>query len=128
LFIDDSKLHDGITDLIREFQRSKQEHQNECLQKVDDTITIAPIDCDTAKYPALQQFAVPLVNTTIHSLLCEIVALYDNDGNLLTFQAFHPSRPASSANSRALLQMKDLVTLILSMRSMITSSAKMSSM
>ena len=54
LFIDDRKLHDGITDPIREFQRSKQEHQNECLWKVDDTITIAPIDCNTAKYPALQ--------------------------------------------------------------------------
>jgi hypothetical protein len=87
-FIDDRKLHNGITDIIHELQRSKQEHQNECLQKVDDTITIDPNDCDTAKYPALQQFAVPLVNSTMHSSLCDIVALNDNCGNLLTFQAF----------------------------------------
>jgi len=87
-FIDDRKLHNGITDIIHELQRSKQEHQNECLQKVDDTITIDPNDCDTAKYPALQQSAVPLVNSTMHSSLCDIVALNDNCGNLLTFQAF----------------------------------------
>jgi hypothetical protein len=87
-FIDDRKLHNGITDIIHELQRSKQEHQNECLQKVDDTITIDPNDCDTAKYPALQKFAVPLVNSTMHSSLCDIVALNDNCGNLLTFQAF----------------------------------------
>jgi hypothetical protein len=38
--------------------------------------------------------------------------------------ALNPSRPASSANSHALLWMKDLVTLILSMHRLITSLAK----
>jgi len=104
-FIDDRKLHDDITDLMREFQRSKQEHQNESLQKVDDTITIAPIDCNTAKYPALQQFAVPLVITMICSLLHDIVALNDNDGNLLTFQAFN-GRPCTLSTLSAALLIK----------------------
>jgi hypothetical protein len=29
--IDDRKLHEGMTDFIRKFQRSKQEHQYECM-------------------------------------------------------------------------------------------------
>jgi len=33
---------------------------------VHDKITTAPIDCKLAEYPALHQFAIPLINTSIH--------------------------------------------------------------
>jgi hypothetical protein len=85
------KLPDGLADLIREYQRSKQDHQNECLHQINDTVTITAPDCDVAKYPALCQFAIPLVKTSIHALLPDIVALEDKylGLNLLTFQAFN---------------------------------------
>jgi len=89
--VDERKLHDGITELIREVQTSKQERQNECLHQIDDTVKITPVDCDVTKYPALHQFAVPLVNKSIHALLRDIVAFHDRYPglNLLTFQAFN---------------------------------------
>jgi hypothetical protein len=89
--VDERKLHDGITDLIREVQRSKQDHQNECLRAIDETVIVTQVDCNVDNYPALCQFAVPLVNTSIHALLRDIVALHDKNPtlNLLTFQAFN---------------------------------------
>ncbi len=97
--VDERKLHDGITELIREVQRSKQERQNECLHQIDDTVKITPVDCDVTKYPALCQFAVPLVNTSIHALLRDIVAFHDRYPglNLLTFQAFN-GKPCTLVN------------------------------
>jgi hypothetical protein len=68
LLVDERKLPDGLADLIREYQRSKQDHQK-CLRQINDTVTITAPDCDVAKYPALCQFAIPLVKTSIHALL-----------------------------------------------------------
>jgi hypothetical protein len=97
--IDEKKLHDGITELIREYQRDKQEHQNDCLRCIDDAVTITPVDCDVARYPALQQFGIPLVNTFIHALLRDVVFLQDKnpEANLLTFQAFN-GKPCTLVN------------------------------
>jgi hypothetical protein len=38
--VDERKLPDGLSDLIREYQRSKQNHQNKSLCQIDDTVTI----------------------------------------------------------------------------------------
>jgi hypothetical protein len=38
-------------------------------------MTVAPFDADVTKHAALYQFAIPLVNTSIHSLLRDIVTL-----------------------------------------------------
>ena len=75
-----------------EFQKHKQDHQNECLSKIDDaSVTVTPVDCDVAQYPTLHQFAIPLVNKLIHALLRDIVALQDKYSvlSLLTFPAFN---------------------------------------
>jgi len=38
--VDERKLPGGLSDLIREYQRSKQNHQNKSLCQIDDTVTI----------------------------------------------------------------------------------------
>jgi len=97
--VDERKLPDGLSDLIREYQRSKQDHQNKSLCQIDDTVKITAPDCDVAKFPALHQFAVPLVNMSIHALLRDIVALEDKYPglNLITFQTFN-GKPCTLVN------------------------------
>jgi hypothetical protein len=97
--VDERKLPDGVSDLIREYQRSKQDHQNKCLCQIDDTVTITAPDCDIAKFLDLHQFAIPMVNTSIHALLRGIVALEDKYPglNFITFQAFN-GKPCTLVN------------------------------
>jgi len=70
-----------------------------CLCQIDDTVTITAPDCDIAKFLDLHQFAIPMVNTSIHALLRGIVALEDKYPglNFITFQAFN-GKPCTLVN------------------------------
>jgi hypothetical protein len=61
-------------------------------------MTVAPIDANLSKCLALYQFAISLVNISIHSLLRDIVTLDEKtDTNLLAFKLLN-GKPCTIVN------------------------------
>ena len=89
-FIDEKRLVSGINELIRAVQKTSHDVETTRLLQVDKSTKVTVIDADVLKYPAIQKFAVPFVNTSIKALLRDIVSLNEKTTeNLLTFHMFN---------------------------------------
>jgi hypothetical protein len=80
------------------------------LLQVDKSAEVERNETDISKYPSIQRFGIPLVTTTLKSLLKDIVSLNEKTtNNLLTFPMFngklcHLVNPISSSLYRSFKQ------------------------
>ena len=75
LLIDERKILSGIKDLISEVYQIMHDIQTTRLLQVDKSAEVERNETDISKYTSIQKFGIPLVTTTVKSLLKDIVSL-----------------------------------------------------